>query len=98
MDFEEPLVSLEKSSDASASPADTSRRPRAWARFALALTLSVVCMSMLVVADESLPPSLDEAWSLRWLRALAVHPVRGTFALALLILGLRTLLGRRDHD
>lgn len=62
------------------------------ARFWRTLAAALVFHMGLVWALDALPPRTGEVLPLRWLRALAEHPIRGPLGLALAVLGVRLLL------
>ena len=66
------------------------QRPPAipWRVFVGAITIQLAIKWAL----NGLPALTDEALALRWLRALVEHPYRGPLGLALLWLGIRSLV------
>lgn len=83
------------------TPPDEENRGRRRGRFLPTLALCFAAHQLLVWVLEARDPVCGESYGLRWLRALAEHPVRGPLGLALALLALvdllRALLNRPER-
>lgn len=88
----EPVENREVSAeiDAEGSGAEPEARPSA--RFWRLLLGSIAAHTSLIWALEAIPAHTNELIGLRWLRALAEHPVRGPLGLALAVVGVVQLV------
>ncbi len=82
-------VSAENEAESSGS-AEQETRPSA--RFWRVLLCSMAAHTGLIWVLDAIPVHSNELLGLRWLRALAEHPVRGPLGLALAIVGVVQLV------
>jgi len=77
------------------APAQSADTPPAHSRLHLPWHIFVAsgCVHLAITWSlDGIPAARGEPWALRWMRALAEHPVRGPLGLAMAWLGARALL------
>lgn len=65
--------------------------------FLARLGMAALAFASLRLLLELRPPTMDEAWPLRWLRKVGEHPLRTSLALALLACAFGQGAARREE-